>query len=578
MTILPGTVIGPYRVASLLGDGGMGEVYYGEHVVLGRPVAIKVLHAHIARDPVLVQRFVNEARIASTMNHRNVVDVLDCGMFPAPDAPGAQWFIAMEFLHGKSLAKFIAEHGGQPIEVRTIIHVLGEAANGLHAAHERHQLVHRDIKPDNLYLIVTDEDPLRVKVLDFGIAKLRQHGGGVQTQSQMGMGTPAYAAPEQLRESKDVDLRADVWALGVVAHEMITGVRPWGSTTSVWEIIAHHTALKKAPDPRAVRPDTPAKLAGVISKAMEPNPERRWKSAKAFVCALAEAAELPWGTGMAILERYAPELTRASNHSLTVGRPMPPELIASPPQLVTARERPVGASPLPMTMSDGVPRLPDGAPRPAAPGTLPLPEAARHISTIASSSGQSIAAPTSRTPRRTFLLAVGGVGLAAAGVAIAIAMSGGSTSTADDPTAAAPRTTVMVDAGATRVEAPPAVSALAIITSPDGAEIFVDGASKGTAPLNLQLPVGATVELRAEAPGRSPATRSVTVEASPATVRLDLPMLVDAGPAESAPAVQAPTETPSKSGGSHDRKRRRRGSGAGTGSGSDEGFNPNDVL
>lgn len=241
MTIGPGTTIGNYRVLSLIGEGGMGVVYHAEHVVLGRQVAIKVLLQHVARQGVLVQRFVNEGRVASQMNHRNVVDVIDCGMFPSSDAPDAQWYIAMEYLHGKSLARFIADYGGKPIDIATIIHIIGEAANGLHAAHERHQLVHRDIKPDNLYLTQTDEDPLRVKILDFGIAKLRQQMGGVQTQSQTAMGTPAYAAPEQLRESKDVDARADVWALGVVTHEMLTGVRPWGLTTSVWEIIAHHT-------------------------------------------------------------------------------------------------------------------------------------------------------------------------------------------------------------------------------------------------------------------------------------------------------------------------------------------------
>src|SRR5688500_480197 len=258
MTLVPGTLIGQYRAISLLGEGGMGAVYRGEHVVLGRQAAIKVLLPHIARDSSLVQRFINEARIASMMNHRNVVNVLDCGMFATPMSPEQQWYIALEFLEGKSLGRFIEEYRGKPIDIATIIHVIGEAANGLHAAHERHQLVHRDVKPDNLYLTPTDDDPLRVKILDFGIAKLReQYASGVQTRSQVAMGTPAYAAPEQLRESKDVDARADVWALGVITHEMLTGVRPWGETTSVYEIIAHHSQLKVAPDPRSFRPDIP---------------------------------------------------------------------------------------------------------------------------------------------------------------------------------------------------------------------------------------------------------------------------------------------------------------------------------
>jgi serine/threonine protein kinase len=107
MPIAPGTMIGQYRVLSLIGEGGMGAVYYAEHAVLGRPAAIKTLLPHVASDAGLVQRFINEARIAAQMNHRNVVDVLDCGMFPSSNAPNAQWYIALEYLHGSSLHKFI---------------------------------------------------------------------------------------------------------------------------------------------------------------------------------------------------------------------------------------------------------------------------------------------------------------------------------------------------------------------------------------------------------------------------------------------------------------------------------------
>src|SRR5262245_27305069 len=135
MAIAPGTMIGQYRVLSLIGEGGMGAVYYAEHTVLGRAAAIKTLLPHVASDAVLVQRFVNEARIAAQRNHRNVVDVLDCGMFPSPNDPSAQWYIALEYLAGASLSKFIAQ-APKPIDLATIVHVIGEAANGLQAAHE----------------------------------------------------------------------------------------------------------------------------------------------------------------------------------------------------------------------------------------------------------------------------------------------------------------------------------------------------------------------------------------------------------------------------------------------------------
>lgn len=569
MLIVPdSTYIGQYRVHSLLGEGGMGAVYYGEHVVLGRAAAIKVLLAHIARDPNLTQRFINEARIASRMEHRNIVEVYDCGLFPAPDAPDAQWYIAMEFLHGKPLTKLIEEHGGQPVDPKTILHVLAEAANGLQAVHDQHRIVHRDIKPDNLYLTQAENDPLRVKILDFGIAKLAAEANAVQTGSHMAMGTPAYAAPEQLKEAKEVDVRADVWALGVIAHEMITGSRPWGATTNVWEIATKHAALTRAPDPREFRSDTPPRIAQVISKALEPDPNRRYPNPKAFAIALAEATEMPYSrNGLALLETIAPELLRASNHSLTVGRPLPEELLAKPPEIVTARERPVS----PGTISDGVPRLPE------RPRTVPIAaEPARTISTVSASSGQVLApARASRSHGR--MIAIGGAAVASVAIVVVLfATRGGH----DDTSTPAVSKTVVADASVGARDAAAAMSALAVITNPDGAEVFVDGASKGQAPVNLQLRVGARVELRAEAPGREPATQSVTVSATPATVRLDLaPVTV---PATVPPDAGATHTTPPLDQGSHGgrtspgHKRTGHGSGQGTGSGSD--FNPNDVL
>jgi len=581
MSIVPGTLVGSYRVVSQLGEGGMATVYYAEHVVLGRPAAIKVLHEPVARAPGLVERFINEAKIAAQMNHRNVVDVLDCGMFPAADAPGAQWYIALEYLNGKSLARFIAEHGGQPVDLRTMVHILVEAANGLHAAHERHGIVHRDIKPDNLYLIQTEDDPYRVKVLDFGIAKLREGAGGGLTLSKSILGTPAYAAPEQLRQSKDVDARADVWALGVVAYEMLTGVRPWPDALTLWELVSHHQAMTRPPDPRELRPDIPAKVAAVIAKAMEPDPSRRFKSAKAFATALADAAVLAWGTGMSIVEKYAPELTRAATDSLTVGRPLPPELAAKPPQIVTVPVRPGAFAAPPLTVSDGIPRTPGSTPRPAAPGTAPIAQPAQTISTISASSGQVVAPPAARSTRRPMLLAVGAAGLAAMATVAAIGVWSGSSGNNREGAKTAARETLVVDAGAPpRAEPAAAASALAIVTIPDGAEVFVDGVSKGSAPVNLQLPVGAQLELRAESPGHSAATRSVTVGASPATVRLELAELMDAG-AQAPPETTQPAATPAdkKGSGSHERKRHRHGAGEGSGRGSnDETFNPNDVL
>jgi serine/threonine-protein kinase len=208
----------------------MGQVYYAEHVVLARPAAIKVLHPQVAARTQLVQRFINEARAAAALQHRNIIDVYDCGVWPSPSAPGAQWYIALKFLRGRSLGSMIAEQRGRSVDLPMMVHILGEVCNGLQAAHDR-GIVHRDLKPDNIFLTQTEDDPIRSVLLDFGIAKLHEDGGGVGTKTGEVFGTPAYASPEQLDNSATVDNRTDIFSLGVIAFEMLTGVRPWGATT-----------------------------------------------------------------------------------------------------------------------------------------------------------------------------------------------------------------------------------------------------------------------------------------------------------------------------------------------------------
>lgn len=534
----------------------MGAVYYAEHVVLARPAAIKVLLPHIASDDGQVQRFINEARIAAHMNHRNVVDVLDCGMFQSPHAANAQWYIALEYLRGVSLRSFIAE-SAKPIDLPTIVHVVGEAANGLHAAHERHELVHRDVKPDNLFLIETEDDPLRVKVLDFGIAKLRPLESGVQTRSHAVMGTPAYASPEQLRASKGVDARADVWALGVVAHEMLTGVRPWGAALSTWEIITHHAAMRAAPDPRQFRADVPAKVAAVVSRAMEPDPERRWRSTRDFARALADAAPMPFsGSGMAILERYAPELVRSSSHSLTAGREPPHHAQINPAEIVTGSKG---------TRAPPLPRMPGEAPGWRDP-ELPGPET-RTISTLGAASGQAIFAKPWR--RRAWVVA-GGAAIGVVSVVVALMYSW---SPSDGRGFAPPEAAGVVDAGATAALDAVSMSTLTIVSNPDGATIFIDGAPRGSAPLNAQLPVGSQVEIRAALPGRDPARRLVAVTAAPVTVRFEFPPAADAGATIGTP----PAATPPKGSRDGGRGSRKPSSGSAAGRGSDR-FDATDVL
>ncbi|MCA9675223.1 MAG: protein kinase [Myxococcales bacterium] len=565
-------LVDKYRVDRLLGDGGMGAVYLAEHVVLGRRAAIKVLHPHITGNAEIVQRFINEAIGAASLNHRNIIHVLDCGQLPGSGA----WYIALEFLDGESLGSFLDRQGG-PVELATILHIMVEACNGLHAAHERNY-VHRDVKPDNLYLTRTDDDPVRVVVLDFGIAKLNQPAQGVATRSNVVMGTPAYMAPEQLRDSKDVDRLADVFALGVILYEMLTGTRPWGSTTSLYDIIAQHAQMRSPPDPRDRNAAVPASVAAVVMRAMEPDPDRRLSSAKDLGWALAEATPMPYSSnGIPLLEQYARELGRSSTDSMTVGRRVPSELVAGSAPILPSEP---GARPLtPATLSDGVPRGPGWTPPPAA-GTQVMPAdtaaPARPISTIAGSSGQVERGEDARPSGRRWLLgAVAVAGLGVGAIAAALVATGGDDRAGKRVADAATAAATSRDAG----PATPAMTTLTVETTPPRATVLVDGQMRGQAPVSVSLPPDAQVVVRAELDGYQPVEQPIVVRGG-STMRVPLTLApeLDAGEAvDVAPTgkTRRSHTSPRTGSGSGDRA----GTGTGAGSGTpDHPFNPDDVL
>src|SRR4051812_14921509 len=213
---LIGTVVNNYRLTRLIGQGGMGSIYLAEHQVIGRRAAIKFLRREFVERNELADRLINEARAAHTVGHPNIVEVLDAGWWEG------QPYITMEFLEGESLAERLARVGRLPIETAVAIAV--QTASALGAAHER-EIVHRDLKPDNVFLArASTMAPERVKVLDFGIAKLRSDLYTRQVKTYVGalLGTPVYMAPEQCR-SEAIDGRTDVYALGAVLFEMLVG-------------------------------------------------------------------------------------------------------------------------------------------------------------------------------------------------------------------------------------------------------------------------------------------------------------------------------------------------------------------
>jgi serine/threonine protein kinase/Tol biopolymer transport system component len=273
-----GTRLGDYEIQSLLGAGGMGEVYRARDLRLRRDVAIKVLPASFASDPERLRRFEQEATAAAALNHPNILAVYQMGNYEG--AP----FLVAELLEGETLRE---EMTRGPIAVRKVSDYGAQIARGLAAAHEK-GIVHRDLKPENLF-VTPDE---RVKILDFGLAKLTEPQAGsptsaptVGTPTDPGvvMGTAGYMAPEQVRGDA-ADHRADVFAFGAILYEMIAGRRAFQKATSAETMTA---ILKEDPaNISQIAPASPLALQRVVNRCLEKNPERRFQSASDLAFAL----------------------------------------------------------------------------------------------------------------------------------------------------------------------------------------------------------------------------------------------------------------------------------------------------
>jgi serine/threonine protein kinase len=281
---LSGKTIGSYRLAHLLGEGGMGAVYLGEHLKIGSKVAIKVLHPMFAREDHVVQRFFNEARAVNLVQHQNIVSVHDFGQ---NDEVGA--YLVMEYLEGQSLEDRLEREGRlAPSKVASL---LRKIAAPLAVAHER-GIIHRDLKPANIMLLPDADHPgeERIKLLDFGIAKLTDATGlgANQTRTGMLLGTPLYMSPEQCRGEREIDQRADVYALGVIAYELLAG-RPPFHEGGYGSIIAQH--ITQEPPPLSGLGDVPVPVEAAVMQALIKDREQRFASITAFANALKGAVD-----------------------------------------------------------------------------------------------------------------------------------------------------------------------------------------------------------------------------------------------------------------------------------------------
>jgi tRNA A-37 threonylcarbamoyl transferase component Bud32/TolB-like protein len=288
-----------YRIERELGQGGMATVYLAQDLKHDRKVAIKVLRPELAV-PLGPDRFLQEIRLAAKLQHPHIVGLLDSGVIAAGDGRDALSYYVMPYIEGESLRDRLARGGPLPVaEARRLIGEIGDALAKAHKA----GIVHRDIKPENILL--ADGHAL---VMDFGVAKALSDATGRQglTSAGVSLGTPAYMAPEQVAADPLIDHRADLYALGLVAYEMLAGGSPYSATTPAQQMAAHIT---QPPLPLVQkRPDCPPALAELIMRCLEKDPEDRWQSAEEIVTGLGAIETTPrraaWWTGRRIAAAF----------------------------------------------------------------------------------------------------------------------------------------------------------------------------------------------------------------------------------------------------------------------------------
>jgi serine/threonine-protein kinase len=487
-----GDSLGPYTIVRRLGAGAMGEVYQARHRHMARDAAIKVLRAELTEDAEVVSRFFTEARATAAVRHPGIVEIFDCDVHRSGRA-----FIVMEYLPGQDLARRLAEGGafaGRWPEVRAIGRQVAGALAAAHAA----GIVHRDLKPANVFVINSgsgaeaDATPV-VKVVDFGIAKLLHRDGAAHSQTQTGhiLGTPLYMSPEQARGAKTIDHRTDVYALGCVLFEMITGQPPFVRRGPAEVIVAH--LQEPAPRASSLAPSVPPALDELVAQMLAKDPAARPASMADVAARLAEPAPGHVATKL-----------------MTSGKPSP------------------GPAP-------SAPAPPAAAGRGAQLGAKLIERAA---STTLGGSASQIAAETeivARDRKRAPWPAIAGAAaLVVVGGIVAMTRSGGH--------AAAPAAAVAPPApSAVTPSAPAAAPAgrrIAITSQPAGAEVWIDAetAARGRTPLTLELAAAQSASATLRASGYDPVT--VSLDASSTGARH---VVLPASAAAPPPAKSRPT-------------------------------------
>ncbi|MEZ4401767.1 MAG: serine/threonine-protein kinase [Kofleriaceae bacterium] len=569
MTIAPGQQVGNYRVLSRLGVGGMGAVYLAEHPVIGKKVALKVIHRELAGNREVIGRFYQEARAVTTIGNEHIVEIHDFGQSPEGDH-----FFLMEYVDGRTLAQVLTRE--RLLDVPRALHICAQIALALAATHAA-GIIHRDLKPDNVMLCSRGGDPDFVKLLDFGLAKVMSDGAAKNlTAAGVILGTPQYMSPEAC-ESKKVDHRTDVYALGVLLFQMLCGQVPFDGDTMGAVLIKQVT--QAPPAPRGLSTLIPPAVEQIILRCLAKAPDARFPSMAALYDALVDPDRY-LGSAPAGLPAAQPSAAARATTSYAVGTNAALGLAATagmsaaesdPFGLGTAATQnvplagPIAAQARTVMFDGGGPVAPVGvAPPSMAPPRTTGGVAVPHRSTAAIAVPQNhtlvIATPpgySSQPPRRRGPGLVVGAAIAVVALATVVVLvatggggSGGSAPAVGDAgsldagagaTVAARASGPPVDAGPAIDASGPAVDAAALVpitltSEPSGAEVVdADGRVLGVTPLELALaPDGQPRTLTFRRAGRL-ARDKVVVVTGPMTVAVVL------DPAPRAPGGRKPS-------------------------------------
>ena|ERR1022692_1014388 len=265
-----GHTIGNYKITAKLGEGGMGVVYLAEHPVIGKKVAMKAIHPELSKNSDVVSRFITEAKAVNQIGHEHIVDIADFG-----NTSDGEFYFVMEYLQGESLSDRLKRE--KHIPIGEAMSIGAQIADALNASHQQ-GIIHRDLKPENIFLCNRGGSRDFVKVLDFGLAKLTQNDQKVTHKTRTGsvMGTPYYMSPEQCEGKTEIDYRADIYSLGVLIFEMLTGKVPFGGE-GYGEIIVKHVTMPP-PSVRSIVPDLPEYLDLLLYRVLAKDRDQRFQT------------------------------------------------------------------------------------------------------------------------------------------------------------------------------------------------------------------------------------------------------------------------------------------------------------